>query len=392
MNTRTMLARENFIQVLLDTVTAYYRQVHGAEVELSFKKSKGAKVLYLYYMPMFLSSFPLSKGAKKFLYSEYNIRGNLIKYVIGKLGVFAITNSFGIGAAKKIYIRSQTAVNTRLFISPCNRTIRFYDFEADKVDCILKAGYQPLFLNNQLDFRMNCDYEFVPKVLTRGENWYSERIMHGHALARVRDAAIHAQSLTTVEDYVSMLAGDTLDYVPASAYLRQMRSEFVSLCNDLLGPQNRQVQVASSHLDRMETQLADQEMKVPTCISHGDLQEGNIWVTDDGKVLIYDWETCGRRSVWYDPATLHYSLHNRSENYDLPGRLRGDEAWLRNDPCKAYTAEQIVMIACILSMEDILFQLREALQLTQPYCQNRAKEVLTAFAETMEGMDYGAKT
>ena len=52
MNTQTMLARENFMDVLFGTIKKYYRQVQGTEVELSLKKQKGFRPLYLYYKPI----------------------------------------------------------------------------------------------------------------------------------------------------------------------------------------------------------------------------------------------------------------------------------------------------------------------------------------------------
>ncbi len=384
MNTQTMLARENFMDVLLGTIKKYYRQVHGTEVELSLKKQKGFRPLYLYYKPLFVSGFPVGKGAKEYLYSEYNIRGNILKYLIGKLGVFAITNSFGIGAAKRIYISAVGEINTDLYISPCNRTVRFFDFEADTVDCILKVGYKPLFLNNQLDFRMNCRYDFVPKVLRRGEDWYTEEVMHGHALARVRDMQVHAESLRVVDSYIRQLAEDTREDMPGQAYIASLKQQVLSLCAQLLGQGDEQYEEVVRCLDGMQLRLGDLEMAVPTCISHGDLQEGNIWVSRDGRVLIYDWETCGRRSVWYDPVTLYYSLHNRGQGYDLLGRLEADARWLINDPEKEYTQKQLELVRCILLMEDILFQLREAMQLAEGYSQKRAKEVLKAFVKTVE--------
>lgn len=384
MNTKTMLSRENFLEVLLGTIAAYYRQVHGAEVTLSLKKQKGAKPLYLYYKPLFVSAFPLGKGAKEFLYSEYNIRGSILKYLIGKLGVFVITNSFGIGAAKRIYISGAEGVNTRLFISPCNRTVRFYDFEADTVDCILKEGYKPLFLNNQLDFRMNCRYDFVPKVLKRGPNWYSERIMHGHALARVRDIPTRLESFWQLESSIKQLAEDTRENLPGQAYFAGLKQQVLSLCAQLLEQSDPQGEQVARCLETMQTRMAGLEMTIPTCISHGDLQEGNIWASRDGRVLIYDWETCGRRSVWYDPITLHYSLHNRGPGYNLPGLLKTDTQWLMNDPQKAYTPRQLEFVCSIVLTEDILFQLQEAMQLAGGYSQKRAKEVLKTFVETVK--------
>lgn len=208
--------------------------------------------------------------------------------------------------------------------------------------------------------------------------------MHGHALARVRDTKVHERSLATVGTCLSRLAADTLEYEAGQNYFRRMRKELMELCEALLDRQDGLNEAVLRQMDCMEFRIAALELSVPTCISHGDLQEGNIWVTNDSRVLIYDWETCGRRSVWYDPATLYCRMRSKGRDYDLLRYLRTDDRWLANDPCKYYSAEQYVGIADILSMEDVLFQMREAIQLTQYYRQKRAKEVMTAFAEAME--------
>lgn len=373
MNTKTMLARENFIEVLIATVKKYYRQVHGAEVELTQHKRPGAVTLHLYMVPLFLSRFPLPKQAKELLYSEYNIRGNFLKYLIGKAGVFAITNSFGFGAAKKLYLTAPKGVNTSLFISPCNRTIRFYDFQTDTVDCILKDGYQGDFLNNQLDFRMTCHYPFVPKVLERGADWYRERIMHGHALARVRDTRLYERSLHTAVSFVSTLAEDTRDTVNAQAYICQLTEKLSALCADITGTA-AEAQAALAKARNIEIP----DLTVPTCISHGDLQTGNIWVSNSGEVILYDWETCARRSVWYDPVTLYCGLRSGSSE-PLAVRLQTDDRWLCNDPNKHYSSQQIEAISRLVELEDLIFQLQEARQLTKPYQESRGAEVLAAY-------------
>ena len=381
MNAKTMYARENFIEVLLSTIKTYYQEVHGAEVELSLEKKKGFKTLYLYNVPLFLSGFPISKGAKKFLYSEYNIRGNMLKYVIGKLGVFAITNSFGIGAAQKIYMYAEETVNTNLFISPCNRTIRFYNFDTDTVDCIVKVGYRSLFFDNQLRFRTSCSYTFVPVVLKGGSGWYTEKIMHGHALARVRDQRHYGQSIAAAERHIATLAADTLQYIPIQEYFAHLCGEFAELCGLLLDQQDGLRQRISVCIEDMMRRMRPIELTVPTCMSHGDFQKGNIWVTDDKQVLIYDWEACDRRSVWYDLVTLYFPLRSEEGTLNLQAWLCEDGRWLGNDPCKQYTSAQMACINDILCLEDVVFQMREAQQLSTDYCQKRAREVLGAFVK-----------
>ena len=364
-----MLERENFTEVLTATIKKYYWQVHDVEAEVSTKKFPGAVAFYLYMTPLFLSRFPMTAGAKEFLYSEYNIRGSLIKYLIGKVGVFAVSNSYGLGAAKKLYIRVPEGISTALFISPCNRTVRFYDFEADTVDCILKDGYKADFLENQLDFRMNCQYPFVPKVLKKGNDWYRERIMHGHALARVRDEEVFEASLQMALSHIATLASDSLEMIDANVYVSELVRKLEGLCGSIpVWEKVRKIQMPI--------------FSVPICMSHGDLQAGNIWVTNAGEVILYDWETCARRSVWYDPITFFCGLRSASR-IPILERLKGNKNWLCNDPQKSYAEDQLIAISQLVALEDLLFQLQEANQLTEPYIEKRAAEVLAAFEERM---------
>ena len=388
MNARTMFSRENFTEVLLDTIKVYYQQVHGVDVELSLEKKKGFRKLYLYSTPLFVSGFPICKGAKTFLYSEYNIRGSILKYIIGKMGVFLIVHSYGLGAFQRIYIGAKEQIDTSIFISPCNRTVRFYDFKHDIVTCVLKNGYQPLFLNNQLDFRLESQYGFVPKVLERGENWYTEKIMWGHALARVRDVRLHKHALETVDEYISQLAGDTFSVIEGQEYFNNICQELEMLCDALLDNQGQLLDKTAYALEILKMLVKEAKLMVPTCISHGDLQEGNVWVTNDSRVLIYDWETCSRRSVWYDPVTLHYSIRSGIRRSDLFHCLKTDDRWLVNDTCKYYSNDQLVGIVNVLFLEDVLFQMQEAFQLSPQYGRKRAKEVMENFVEqTEEGID-----
>jgi thiamine kinase-like enzyme len=63
----------------------------------------------------------------------------------------------------------------------------------------------------------------------------------------------------------------------------------------------------------------DQHGLVPLFLSHGDLQQGNIWLTSSDEIIIIDWETAKERSPYYDYATLHHSLrmeHSKQKIYD----------------------------------------------------------------------------
>ncbi|PKM71553.1 MAG: hypothetical protein CVU91_13280 [Firmicutes bacterium HGW-Firmicutes-16] len=229
MNISAMLEREPFYNVLFKTTSSYFRQVHGVEVNVGFNKTGDCKKLYLYCLPSFIAGEKITKGMREFLYSEYNIRGSLLKYLIGKLGVFAVTISHGLAANKRFYIEPSEAVKKPIFILPCNRSIRFYDFENDYVDCMVKESYRADFMENQMRFRLSNDYFFVPKVIEYGYRWYRERIMHGNPLARVRNQAAYRKGTADALAYMGVIAKDTIQYVDCGEYVRGLRDNISSM-------------------------------------------------------------------------------------------------------------------------------------------------------------------
>jgi len=67
-----------------------------------------------------------------------------------------------------------------------------------------------------------------------------------------------------------------------------------------------------------ERLLKEHPATIPTVVSHGDFQAGNI-LWDGDRAMILDWEYAGRRSAWYD--VLVYGLEFRSGG-DSFGRLQ----------------------------------------------------------------------
>ena len=184
MDIESMLNREPFYEILVRSIEDYYRIVEEKTVSISFLKTdRYLKKIFLYYKPSFISEKFLTKDVRDFLYSEYNIRGNLIRFLIGKIGVFILTHSYGLLAIKKLYLYCSGGLpNQQIFISPCNRSIRFYNFQKGYVDCIVKNGYSNAYMQNQLKFRLNYRRSYIPEILISGERWYREKIMYGNPL------------------------------------------------------------------------------------------------------------------------------------------------------------------------------------------------------------------
>ena len=386
MNTETMLGRENFYAVLFETIENYFRTVHNLDLKVSNKKEKNCTKLYVYFLPLFCSSFPMSSGAKEFLYSEYNIRGNLLKYIVGKIGVFVIVHSYGIGAKKRFYINSTKEIVKSIFIAPCNRTIRFYNFKENYVDCMAKAGYNHDFMDNQLFVRKQYSYEFIPKVLKKGGNWYREEIMHGNALARVRDEDLYKQSSATAIEYMRKFVADTMQRISALQYYSQLKNELQNILLQLGGDiENDICEMYMSYVEKQMELFEKTDLDIQLCMSHGDLQEGNVWININGSVTIYDWETAKMRSIWYDPITFFFRMHSGMDHSKLRAIISRDKRYrVFYQKNGDYSDAELDLISNIVILEDILFNLNEALQLNHDFIVKRIREVSEYFEIIMK--------
>lgn len=376
-----MLLREDFYKILADTVTEYYRKVYGKEIVFSYEKTPDCEKLIVNGKLSFVSRFPAPFGLRKFMLSEYNVRGSRVKYVAGKAAALLVSILPQLGKLCNAYI-SRDVLGKNTFISPQNRSIRFFDYDAMTVDCIIKSGFTSKYFANQLAFRKQYHYDFMLPLLDSGEHWFREPILTGHPLARVTDEAHYQKAMYDALTGMKQLATDTIGYEEASDYAQKLLNKIGTLLEEAkerkhIAHPERTLQIAQKAADLITASA----MRIPTCVSHGDFQGGNIWVDDRGKTWLYDWETVGRRSVWYDSAVLQYSLRRvygwqdfLQEN--LPAGICGC------DPEKIRTEAQMTVIKAAILLEDIVFYLDDMLELPKDW----GTQIFDDFAARMWGL------
>lgn len=367
MNIESMLKREPFYEILQKSVKEYFSVVKNESITFTVKKTKNLNKMRLYSQLSFLASGKPCKKMRKALYSEYNVRGPFIKYFAGKALVFFVTHSFGMLAKKVFYTNIDLHILKELMISPCNRSIRFYYFKKGFVDCIVKDGYSNKYMQRQLQFRLeNKKYNFIPLIDEYGDRWYREKILYGNPLIRVRNNSDFLNGQKKALAYMGQLAKDSISYQRVSEYLEILhKSIYAKLINF---NDNKALIIACRELISYVKRYSSlNDLIVPTAETHGDLQGGNIWFTQEREIIIYDWETHKRRSVWYDAATLYWKLHSSPFNLDFENLTKTDERYLCNDTNKTYTNDQKNVIAWILYLENIDFYLDDVSQLPEKY-------------------------
>lgn len=357
-----MLLREDFYKILRDTVTDYYFRVHGQEIIFSYQKERSCEKLLINGKLGFVSRFPAPTGLRRFLLAEYNIRGSCLKYLIGKAAAWVVSVLPQIGQLKSVYITSGV-LGKNTFISPQNRSIRFFDYESMTVDCIVKASFTDRYFSNQLTFRKKYHYDFMLPLLESGERWFREPILLGHPLVRVTDENIYQKGLDDALRGIGRLAKDTISYEDSYGYGKKLLERIETILPVACQRKHISCVDQTRYLAKFAWQtLVRGPIEIPVCMSHGDFQSGNIWVDEKGKTWLYDWETVERRSIWYDSAVLNYSLR-RVYGWQNFWTEKRPVAICACDLKKDYGEEAYKSMKSIILLEDILFYLEDMLEL-----------------------------
>ena len=379
MDLASMLQREDFFPLFFATVKKYYKEVFGQDVEIDFAEKKDCNLVI---KPVLSAATAprMSPAARGFFYSEWNVRNSLFKYLAAKAGVTFLTHSGKAVSQFCFRMTPEKAVTKDLVIAPNNRSIRFFDYESKMVGCMIKDGFTSKYFCNQLEFRKSHSYPFMLPMLKWGGDWFVEPILNGHPLVRVTKETMYQKGISDALAGIRMLAEDTLSQVEAEAYVSKMLARIEDLLID--AEKRKKIRTAASTrklAENAEKKVIGTLQIIPLCGSHGDFQTGNIWVDENGKTWIYDWETAGRRSVWYDSAVLCYSLRRPYGWGELATQTEPSKL-LHCDTKKDYSQSEYAAIKAVVLLEDILFYLEDMLELPKDW----GAEIFDAFIERVE--------
>lgn len=394
MDLASMLQREDFFTLFFPTVEKYFREALNTEIKFSFVTDKEKCNMVIKPRLSAVSSVYISKRAREFYYSEWNIRKSFLKNCAAKAYVFLMTRTGHKFSQYKFKMLPEPDSIYDLIIAPNNRSIRIFDYGKGVVGCIIKEGFTDKFFNNQIDFRKNYHYDFILPMICYEKNWFQEPIMHGHPLARISNKKLYDRAIKDSLKDICILAKDTLQYEASVEYISKLFEKIKRMIVDAeneKGIKYAQEAKCIAEFAIQEAMLFDKA--IPTVVSHGDFQSGNIWVDQQEKVWIYDWETVGRRSIWYDTAVLCYSLRRHNGWKDLIEIESPSYVNLCDVDYSSYTFNQYRGIKGIVLLEDLIFYLEDMLELPE----NWGVEIFDAFIERIMMIDqvknsiYGRK-
>jgi thiamine kinase-like enzyme len=363
MGFQALLAREDYYGVLKKTLQLYYQEKYGKDVYIGYEKRKGTKEMVMNpKLGMIYAPFPC-KQIRAYIYKMYNIRNNLLKNVAAEFFVFLSTHSKSLFTLpRRLYIYPADLVNDSTIFSYLNRSIRIFDFKNNITVSIKKESFTSKFFDNQLEFRLNYLFEFVPKILHYRRNWFEEYILEGHSLARETDRLAYEEGQRTALRQMEVIQQATLQQVDAVGYLRSLVEQSRTLLEKAQRTKSITTYAATvEYINTLLSQLNIKGLQIPIAESHGDLQAGNVWLSKD-RVWIIDWETHALRSVWFDAMTIKFGTRYYGGIKDLVANHQTEQ-----DKMQILGAFETVLnirqITRIFLLEDLLFNLEDMMEL-----------------------------
>lgn len=384
MDLASMLEREDFFPSFFFTVQKYYKEAMNTEISFSFASTKKECNMVIKPRLSAVSSIHMSRKAREFYYSEWNIRNSILKYLIVKAYVFFMTRTGRHLSQFQFEMIPKVDNFNDIVIAPNNRSIRFFDYRENTVGCMIKEGFTDKFFRNQIEFRKHNHYEFMLPLTKYGEDWFQEPIMHGHPLARVRKEKIYRSAITEAINDIMILAGDSLEYKDCSEYVNQLKGKLMNMLGTAILKKDIKLALESEKIIEYAAQEAlIFEKPIPLVMSHGDFQTGNIWVDKAEKVWIYDWETVAKRSIWYDTSVLQYSLRRAYGWKDFMELSAFSFPQMDAYVDGAYSSDEIRGIKGIVMLEDLCFYLEDMLELPEKW----GSELFDAFINRLIDID-----
>lgn len=343
-----MLAREDFYSILPDTLNRY-AEFLGIEPGSAATVGKGETPdLYVNEKLNAIIASKPSKQVKDYLRTEYTVAGSPLRKMAVAAYLTAALTFVKSNAQRGLKIKLRGKADDVL-IYPCNKKIRLFDFSEGVVYTVLKEGFPDIYIKRETEFRLNKDVSFVPKIKQSGQGCYSETIIrNGRPLARIQDAAfVEEKKHESLELLTSLIKQPRK--IDARAYVAELKER----CLKMLATKKGFVECdkVATIFDRLIEKT--QDCAIELVISHGDFQPGNIWIDENGKTVIIDWETVKERTPFYDYAALYCSLRNHGGLNNFCERVRANDYLSKVVGCSVET-----VIALILA-EELEYQTEE---------------------------------
>lgn len=358
-----LTTREDFEAVFLESLSRFCRSYFGCEVllrsgaagRLRFRQNAELNIIYPEHAPV---------GVLTVLTAEFRHHDRLHRRLLQRLYCLlsAARGTRRLLSKPLFTVEAQTERLKHWVFLPGNHSIRIVDTQKGQCIVFPKAGFESAFFLNDALARQRYSFLNVPAVLqiASTEKWYVEERIIALPVTRFGDLGLEARVFEAATGDLCRLRAETLE----ASTLGQVFDNARATCQKILHATEKMPQTLISKLESMlnvcaRLSASDRAVALPTCITHGDFQPGNL-LSDGTQFWLIDWEYYDRRSVTYD--YFIWSLHGR-QSRGLSKRLdavvaAGESA----QPLDVWGHKQSGGIAPLLSVflvEDLAVKLQE---------------------------------
>ena len=257
-------------------------------------------------------------------------------------------------------------------IIPGNHSIRIINFRTNSCDVILKKGFNPLFIENEINLRNKIIHPSVPKLIDYDikKNYYTEEKIEGLPLNRLSNQKQRSLAFSDSLDCLFELYNKTRIAVDVQDWLHVLVKKLIFIEFNLNNQKSNKLWCDISNITYKLRSIIEKygNVEITTTITHGDFQPANIlYNTESEKTFVIDWEYSGRRYELYDyyvycyqsrfPRGLSKRLKNRNINREsFPASSLSFHNFINTNLNKS--------ILALLLFEDILVRLEELYALT----------------------------
>ncbi len=297
-----MIQRETFYNIFKETISYYVNDILNCNAEIDIRKTQSGKSFYIYpRLNTVITNNPINE-IKEYLHNEYAISGNLIKHFTVQLYMKLLLNGNGKYSSKGLFINPIIDDADSILIYPGNRKIRIINFSKSYIDVVLKHGFSSNMLKNEVTFREKFeDEKFILPIKDKKDRFFREKILKGRSLARINDVEDFNMYCKKVIKIKNKFENQFLESINSKEYIEKLKIKL----NDYNGKDKAMLKLWYEKITKSLNNFM-----IPVSISHGDFQKGNVWIDENHNIIILDWETWDKRSIWYDKMIFYHRFRN----------------------------------------------------------------------------------
>lgn len=360
--------REDIDGIIESTLSAYY----GTTVRVVDKYAPNAFILNPRLNSAIFSK--ATKTVKKAVRRGYTARKSVLHWMIMQAYLRVAFSKRGFFGCKYITFENLPQNARYLYIMPGNMKIKLFDYKQKVLTNVIKEAFSIKSFEKELAVRKNPKWAFVPPIISYEKNKYTEEILDGCSFDRLKNSKKPAAFNEIKRVLFELQQSDRTDILGAD-YAKELLVKINELL-DTLNCDNKEKDGILSFAQSVAEKCTNQTIMLAA--SHGDFQYGNLFVGDDNKIYVLDWETYGTRSIGYDILTFFYSFRYRRNFLERIDSFLQDENW--EDISHKYygKAQDKKNVLSVYFLEDILWLLQESTSTVE----KRASDSLLKYADT----------